>query len=598
MKGIMLDKAISNRKDETHRGVDPLTLSVVASKLNTITDEMAIVVLKTARSPIFAEANDFSCLICNWDGEMVTQHGGIPAHAACGFFTPRAVMQKYKGSINDGDVFLVNDPYSGSMHLADMVVVTPVFYQEELVFFTLLAAHHADIGGPFAGSYNPLSESIFHEGVRIVPIKIIDRGKANEEVMDLIKTNTRSVTLFESDILAQIGACSVGKRRLVEMIKKYSLPKIKEVVSQWLDNSEKITRGYIRGLPNGVYRGEEMVDDDGFSEDPFYIKVSITVNDEAIDVDFTGTSPQARGFINSSLPCTTSLTYAALMWVLPPDTPKNSGSYRAFHLTAPEGSLVNPTYPAATSLGTLTAGGELMAAILRAFAEVVPEKIPGGSYVWCGPSFSGEDPRKKGEMYFGFAFPSFGGGGGKSTGDGFCYVPPLTSQGVVAPNIESNEVQYPQITLWHEFYPDSAGPGKFRGGPGVKYQFKFYGDSPAFAIYGDGVKAPRYGVKGGRTGRTNCPMLNYETPKEQRLKSKGIYPLAEDDLYTSFSSGGGGWGDPLERDPEKVAEDVRNEIASDEAAREIYGVVVHKDFAVDSQATKDLRETLKNSGST
>ena len=239
-----------------------------------------------------------------------------------------------------------------------------------------------------------------------------------------------------------------------------------------------------------------------------------------------------------------------------------------------------------------------MAAILQTFAQVIPEKIPGGSYVWCGPSFAGQDPRKKGEMYFGFAFPSFGGGGGKSTADGFCYVPPLTSQGVVAPNIESNEVQYPQITLWHEFYPDSAGPGKFRGGPGVKYQFKFYGDPPAFAVFGDGVKAPRYGIKGGRSSKTNLPFLNYGTPKEKRLKSKGIYQLAEDDLYTSFSSGGGGWGDPLERDPEKVAEDVRNEIASDEAAREIYGVVVEKDFAVDSQATKDLRETLKNGGST
>ena len=334
-----MDKKTTIKTSEVSRGFDPLTLSVMASKFDTVADEMAIVVLKTARSPIFAEAHDFTCVICNWEGEMVTQHEGLPAHAACGLFAPKAVMKKYGSDVSEGDVFLMNDPYGGSMHLADMVVATPVFYQGELVFFTLLAAHHADIGGPFAGSYNPLAESIFHEGIRIVPVKIISRGKTNDEVMDLIKTNTRSVTLFESDILAQIGACNVGKRRLVEMIEKYSLSTTKNVVRQLLDNSEQITRRYIREIPNGVYQGGEMVDDDGFSEDPYYVRVKITVSDEDIDVDFTGTSPQARGFINSSLACTTSLTYAALMWTLPPHMPKNSGSYRAFHLTAPPGSL-------------------------------------------------------------------------------------------------------------------------------------------------------------------------------------------------------------------------------------------------------------------
>jgi len=582
----------NNKISRVNSRVDPLTLSVVASKFDTVADEMAIVVLKTARSPIFAEAHDFTCVVCNWEGDMVTQHEGLPAHAACGLFAPRAIMKKYGSDINEGDVFLMNDPYTGSMHLADMVVAVPVFYEGELVFFTLLAAHHADIGGPFAGSYNPLAESIFHEGIRIVPVKIIRRGKTNDEVMDLIKTNTRSVTLFESDILAQIGACNVGKRRLLEMIEKYDLATTKKVVRQLLDNSEQITRRYIKEIPNGVYHGEEMVDDDGFSEDPYYVRVTVTVGDEDIYVDFTGTSPQARGFINSSLACTTSLTYAALMWALPPDMPKNSGSYRAFHITAPAGSLVNPDYPAATSLGTLTSGGELMAAILQTFAEVIPEKIPGGSYVWCGPSFAGQDPRKKGEMYFGFAFPSFGGGGGKSSADGFCYVPPLTSQGVVAPNIESNEVQYPQITLWHEFYPDSAGPGKFRGGPGVKYEFRFYGNPPAFAIFGDGVKAPRYGIKGGKTGKTNRPLLNHGTPKEKLLKSKAIYQLAEDDVYTIFSSGGGGWGSPLERETERVAEDVRSGIVSEKTAREIYGVLVDKDCNVDYPATDRLRQAL------
>jgi len=589
-----VDERTEKKISRINGAVDPLTLSVVASKFDTVADEMAIVVLKTARSPIFAEAHDFTCVVCNWEGDMATQHEGLPAHAACGLFAPKAIMEKYGSEISEGDVFLMNAPYSGSMHLADMVVAVPVFYEGELVFFTLLAAHHADIGGPFAGSYNPSAESIFHEGVRIVPIKIISRGQTNHEVMDLIKNNTRSVALFESDILAQIGACNVGKRRLVEMIERYGLATTKKVMKQLLDNSEQITRRYIKEIPNGVYQGEEMVDDDGFSEDPYYIRVTITVEDEDIHVDFTGTSPQARGFINSSLACTTSLTYAALMWALPPDMPKNSGSYRAFHLTAPPGTLVNPHYPAATSLGTLTSGGELMAAILRTFAEVIPEKIPGGSYVWCGPSFAGQDPRKKGEMYFGFGFPSFGGGGGKCGADGFCYVPPLTSQGVVAPNIESNEVQYPQITLWHEFYADSAGPGKFRGGPGVKYQFKFYGDPPAFAIFGDGIKGPRYGIKGGRTGKTNRPLLNHDGSQEKPLKSKGIYQLEEGDVYTIFSSGGGGWGNPLERDPESVAKDVRNGIVSEEAARDVYGVLLDTRANVETQATNHLRETLRN----
>jgi len=552
--------------------VDPITMSVIQHRLEYINKEMGLAMLRTSKSSIFAEVHDFSTAICDWAPRLLSQVDGVPTHTASTMVAAEAVMKEYGSDIHDGDVFIVNDPYLGGTHLADVTIIKPIFYKDELMFFAINRAHHLDIGGASAGTYNPYATEIFSEGIRIPPLRIFSDNKPIRDVMNFIKINTRFPELLESDIMSQYGSCVVGERRLMTMIEKYGVDTIKDIVEAILSYSEKRIRMDIEKFKKGTFHGESRVDDDGFGVSP-EIKVKITV-DKDITVDFTGSSPQVQGGINSPYANTAQAVYLTILTIVDPTIPHNSGAYRPIKIIAPEGTIVNAQPPAPVASCTLDTACAIIDAMWKALSQSIPDRVPAGWSRWHGPAVAGEDPETK-EPYVYFAFNGLGGAGALKGYDGWPHLgDPGDLGGLMVPNIETNETLYPHITLWYEFRPDSGGAGQYRGGLGVIYKIRFTDEKPLLIMFGDGVRTAPYGLFGGKPGATNKCILNEGTPEEKVLPIKGFVQAKKGDVYTIYSAGGGGWGDPKKRDPELVRQDVINGIVSIESAKKDYGVVI------------------------
>lgn len=567
--------------------------AVIGNRLDTITKEMGYALERSSRLPIFAEACDFACGICNGEGDLVSQINGIPILAAAGSFSVQEVILKYQEQIQEGDVFILNDPYQGGNHLPDIGIITPLIVEGEVLFYCVSRAHHGDIGGSVAGSYNAKATEIFQEGLRIPPIKLVSGGQIIQEVMDLITRNVRNPQMLQNDLWSQIGANKLGIARLRELFHQYSSARIKETVKYLLDHAEKLTRLAIKSIPDGEYTGEEWVDDDGFQTNPIKLNVTVKVRDEEMTLDFTGTDPQVKGFVNSALVTSTSAAWIGALWALCAHIPRNSGAFRAIKVCLPKGSLLNPEEPAPVTLSTLTPASEIISAIFQALDSVAGERLPAGFGRYCGPSFYGLDPRNQ-EFYVGFAFCALGSGGAVAGRDGYPYMAPLSNYGGVrAPNIEANEIQYPHLTLCHEMETDSAGPGQWRGGPGIRYSLKFYGDPTNIVMFGDGMKIPPFGASLGQSGSLNRAELTMLDGQTYALASKeSARSLPKGTVLTTISSGGGGWGDPLQRDTESVWQDVQNGFVSLVKARQDYGVVLTS-RGIDQEGTETLRALLK-----
>jgi len=581
---------------KTHRDLgDLIALSVMSHKLDSVAQEMGVTMRKSSHSPIFAEANDFACSVTDWNGEQIAQLAGIPIIGAAGGFGPQEVMKDFrKEQIEEGDIFLMNDAYRLGNHLPEMTVVVPVYVRDELLFFTVARAHHHDVGGPTPGSLNARHTSIYAEGIRIPPVKLFEKGQLNTGLMEVIKLNVRDPEVLWSDLMAEIGACNVGKKRLIEaMEKKYSNDEIKKVVEGVLASAERQCRDEIRKLPNGKYYGEFGMDNDGINDQPIMFRVTITVEDEDITVDYTGTDPQAEGSKNCTMATTYSGTHVAVLWALSGVLPRNSGSFRPIKIIAPEGTLVNPRPPAAVGMCTLPPACAMMGAVLKAFGEAAPERVPAGFFSVFTAGYGGIDPRTE-KLFIGWCFGALGGGGGYPHRDGDSFVAPISNyNGILVPNIETDEINFPIKTLRHEYIPDTGGAGKFRGGNGVDYTIQFRGVNPDVSVFGDGAVIPAYGLNGGMNGSLNEGYLNRGRENEKQLSSNEGWNRAKSgDTITVLSAGGGGWGNALDRDPVAVLDDVRNEMLTVGKAREWYGVVINGDD-VDRPATEKLRAEMQ-----
>jgi N-methylhydantoinase B len=583
--------AINSQRDLN----DVIALSVMSHKLDSVAQEMGVTMRKSSHSPIFAEANDFACSVTDWKGEQIAQLAGIPIIGAAGGFGPQEVMRDFsKDQIEEGDIFLMNDAYRLGNHLPEMTVVVPVYIRGELLFFTVARAHHHDVGGPTPGSLNARHNSIYAEGIRIPPVKLFEKGKLNEGLMEVIKLNVRDPDVLWSDLMAEIGACNVGKKRLIEaMEKKYTNEEIKKVVEGVLASAERQCRDVIRTVPNGKYYGEFGMDNDGINDKPVNFRVTITVEDEDITVDYTGTDSQAEGSKNCTMATTYSGTHVAVLWALSGVLPRNSGSFRPIKIIAPEGTLVNPLPPAAVGMCTLPPACAMMGAVLKAFGEAAPERVPAGFFSVFTAGYGGIDPRTQ-RLFIGWCFGALGGGGGYPHRDGDSFVAPISNyNGILVPNIETDEMNFPIKTIRHEYITDTGGAGKFRGGNGVDYTIEFRGVNPDVSVFGDGAVIPAYGLNGGSEGSLNEGYLNRGRENEKQLSSNEGWNRAKSgDTITVLSAGGGGWGSPLDREPEAVLDDIRNDMLSSTKAREWYGVVVNGD-RVDATATDQLRATMR-----
>ncbi len=581
----------TTKKKEFEGARDPITFAVVYNRLLTINREMGITMINTSISPIFAEVHDFSCAICDWDNRIVSQVDGVPSHTASAMESVRAVSKYFGDDIHPGDVFVMNDPYLGGTHLQDVTIMKPIFFDNRLQFVAINRAHHGDVGGMEAGSYCPAATELFHEGIRIPPLRIYKNNEPIQDVIDMIRINTRMPEDLWVDMKAQVASCCVGERRILEMMEKYGEEKTRETIEDIHLYAESRMRAEIAKLPDGVYYGEATLDSDGFTDTPIDIKVKIEIKGDEAFVDFDGSSPQVTGPSNSPIANTATCVYVAfLTTVTTPDIPHNEGVYRPINITAPEGSVVNSNFPAPVAYCTLDTACAILEACWMALAPILPDRVPAGWNRWNGPSITGIDPRND-NFYVMFTFNGFGGAGGAKNFDGRHYIGDgIDLGGLIAPNIETNEVSYPHITEFNEFTTDSCGAGEFIGGCGAKYRIKFYDEHPSVVMFGDGRVYPPYGLFGGQPGTCNMSYVNEGEADECLLPAKGANDLKAGDTFTTYPSGGGGWGDPKKRPAEQVRWDVKNGLISVENAKKNFGVVLEgPELTLNEEETNNLR---------
>lgn len=573
--------------------LDPVTLVLVQNRLDYICRQMGWVMMRTARSPIFSVAHDFSCFITDSTGMIVSQSDGLPIHSGGGGFAIRALLEVFGSDISDGDAFLLSDPYvAGGNHLPDWVVARPVFTHGRLVAFCCNRAHQSDIGGGAPGTYNSAATEIFHEGIRLPPVHLVERGEVCLDLWRLLLLNTRSPELMDGDLRAMLGSTKIGVEQTADIVGSHGENAGVEYLAGILDAGERRMRAAIAEIPDGIYSGEDATDNDCFSPTRYAIRISLTVRGDQMTVDFTGTDPQMKGFKNSSIANTHSAVYVGVASFLEPTLPKNEGAFRPIEIIAPRGSLVNPNPPAPMTMNTIAPATEIIHAVWQALGQAVPAHSCAGWGKNSVPIMSGR--REDGSQYYMYHWGGAIGGGAVDGRDGFNANGALNALGaLVLPDIELYEQSYPVHFLHQEFRTDTAGPGKYRGGTGLDYAVKV--DSPTtLSLRGEGVRTPSsFGAAGGRGGSKAMLTLKFEDGTEMEPPQYGVINVKPMSLRLCAAAGGG-WGDPLDRDPALVLRDVRDGIVSEEAARIEYGVAIDAiHWLVDASATDRLRVMLR-----
>ena len=583
------------------RANDPILLALTQNRLDHISQQMGHVMVRTARSPIFSQAHDFSCFIAGPDGRVTAQADGIPIHTGGGGFAVRAVLTDFADSIDDGDVFLLNDPWqAGGNHLPDWVIARPVFVENHLVSFVCNRAHQSDIGGGAAGTYNPEATEVWHEGVRLPVLKLIEAGKTRRDLWKLLMLNTRTPDLLEGDLGAMLGSTRIGAEQVAALVEELGVDTAIGYFQGILDHAASRMSAAIAELPDGVYLGEDRTDNDCFELRDIWVRVAVTVKDGRAVVDFAGTDPQIAGFKNSTVANTHSAVYTAFASFFDPAIPRNEGTFSTIEIRAPKGSIVNATEGAATTMDTVFVAHEIIHAVWRALNQAAPERACAG---WAKNIFgvtSGrmgateDDPGRAYVFYHGLAAAGAGAVDGR---DGFNQIGHLcTLGGLTISNVETYERLYPVRFARQELRIDGGGAGRWRGGTGANYEAEV--STPAlYSFRGEGLRYQTgFGVAGGAWGAAGEMHIESEGAPRTLAPKFGLRRLPASKLIAT-SPGGGGWGDPKTRPVEEVWRDWRGGLVSTEAARDSYGVVLTGDpddpasdlGAIDHAATAALR---------
>ena len=544
--------------------LDRVTVSVVHLRLEAIVQEMGEAMLRTAYSQILNSSRDFSTAICDGEGRLAAQAEHVPIHVGAMPWAVQAIREFFAARIHPGDMFLLNDPYHGGNHLPDLTVLLPVFVGDRLVFWSINRAHQSDIGGATHGAYNPGATEIWQEGIRVTPLKLHDRGELRDDVLQLLATNVRHARDFLGDVRAMIGSARLGERRLLRLIEEYGVEALTTAVGEILDSAERQARACVSTWKDGVYQGEAILDDDGHGITDIHIRATVSKQGDALSVDLTDSHPQVIGFVNSSFPNTMSAIHMAFAYLLDPHIPKNEGTFRPVTVQLKQGTVVWPFPPAPVTLSTNHCAQEIAEAVIKALAPSCPERALAGWSRRFRIAITGLNPRTD-RPFIWHMFHARGGGGASPVGDGW----PTAGEGQAAGgikfgSIEVTEVRFPLLLKRHEFRPDSAGAGKYRGGVGSEMEMHVEVTEPAVAnTAGDGVRYAPYGVFGGEDGRPHrYRLLSKGRARFLKTKEVGI-PVLPGDVFYVESSGGGGYGDPKARDPEARAADLANGFVTD-----------------------------------
>ena len=569
-------------------------LELLKNAAESVADQMALTIVRTARSSIAKNSMDFSTALVNARGEVVAQGLCQPRHMCAIPSAVGAVLERYEGRFEPGDIYVVNDPYEGGTHLPDIYLFKPTFLDGHLLGFSCAIVHHTDVGGRVAGGNASDSTEIFQEGLRIPPLKLYDRGQPNETLFRLIEKNVRVPDKVMGDFRAQVAACALGERGYRELAQRYGVERLEGLFEHLMDYTEQVTREAIRRLPDGAWEFTDHIDDDGFTQDPVPIHVKIIKEGDTLTADYTGTSPQVKGAINSTLSYTTSITYACVKSVLGADIPNNAGFFRPIKVIAPEGSFVNPLPPGAVAARGLAAM-RITETLFGALAKMLPDSIFAcGVGLDTGVTIAGYFPNRQPFLFLEFMYVSWGGGPDRDGMDG-CSLPHSNYSNTP---VEVIEAEQPLLIETYGFAPDHSGAGRYRGGLAFQRDFRLLAEEANLQLRSDRQKFLPYALHGGRPGTPSLSVMNPGRPDERVLPSKGLFPMKRGDLFHHITAGAAGWGDPLDRDVSLVLEDVRNEKLTPDYARREYGVVVKSasdeiDWEVDPEATGRLRQKMR-----
>ncbi|MBS1673632.1 MAG: hydantoinase B/oxoprolinase family protein [Actinobacteria bacterium] len=604
--------------------VDPITFEVVRNRLSAITEEQAITLKAVSGSPVVTDATDFNVGTYLADGEIVTMGPQVLLHSGSMASVVRNIVadRSVDPGINEGDMFILNNPYKGALHQQDVSIVAPVFYNGERVAWVGACAHQIDMGGMNFGSWGIGAHTVHQEAVLMSGVRIVENGAIRTDIWDMVLGMTRMPMAVGLDLKAMIAANNVASRRLVELFDRYGLAEVERVMELEIEHSEQQLRDTLRRLPDGVYRGQDFLEHDGHTNALYEFRLEVRKTGDRLVFDFTGTSAQAPGFINCSWSGMLAGVFTALLPTLAPALRWNEGLLRVIEIEAPEGIVCNATYPAPVSGATISATWVVTNVALQALSRLAamsPETRPDATAVTKGSmsAFVLNGIGRDGAPYGNFLLDSTAGGGGAyddhdgldGSGD-FCVPRPAIT------NVESHEGAGPVLFLYRNLLEDTGGPGRHRGGLSMGLAITPHGvDHLNGMIVGHGVEVPNsLGLFGGLEGSCNrnaklhadgsSPVGRISGVEDvaewtgliERFDAKpGFFGIGSGDVIAYSFQGGGGWGDPIDRIPAAVADDVRDGFVSVRAASEIYGVELAADGTVDEAATTQQRRAILQS---
>jgi N-methylhydantoinase B len=572
--------------------VDPITLSVVTNGFKSIVNEMNLALFRSAYSPVITEGRDIGGAVIDRHGRLVAQGDwDLAVFVALLEFSLEGVLERFEGDIAPGDVFIMNDPFVGGTHFNDVGVVRPVFDGDELMAFVAVCGHWADVGGQEPGSFVANAREHFQEGLRMPPMKLYIAGEPNRAVFDIIAANMRISSERLGDVRAQVGSTGVGEQRLVELADKYGWDQVTGAMDEAIAHAERLLRSEISKVPDGRFKGEDHVDMESLDRPvPKKIALELTVDGDSMHFDFTGSDPESLSASNSTYSSTASAVYVTVKSLFP-EIPMNHGVFEPIRITAPERTVVNALPPRAISSMAATVYEKVIGAALMALSEALPEQAVGTPYNLINLTIGG---RYHDSDFVAYLF-SEGGFGGRATKDGPPGLVSLYGGGAKITPVEVMERRYPiEFDEW-ALWPDSAGPGRHRGGVGSRKTFRIVDTEARLSCLGDREHYPPAGVLGGEPGAKHGLLRNIGTPSEENLTLKVVgRQLDAGDSVTILAGGGGGYGDPLDRDPALVAEDVIQGYVTVGHAAERYGVVVDESGEIATEKTERLRASMRN----
>ena len=584
-------------------GLDPTTFSVLRKSFTSIATEMGITLAKVAYSPIITEALDFSGAVFDRDGHLVAC-GRRDLTGLLGTLEPslQFILERFGyGALDPGDVILTNCPHEAGSHLNDVRVIKPVYWKEELEGYVVDVGHWTDIGGGTPGSFNPMARDSFAEGLRITPVKVVEKGEIRQDVLDLILGNLRMPYEANGDVFAQIKSCDVGERRLHELLKKYGADVIREGFTEVQEHASELFRYELEQIKDGEAEWTDYIDMDPLSPETGPVKIHLRLikrGDEVI-FDFTGTDPQPKAGIGSPYPLTCSGVFVPVLNLFP-DLVFNHGFTRMCQVRTTPGSAVHVEFPNPVSGAAAGAFEKVSVSVLNALGQLEFQRQVGATYNAINVTLAGKFPGADGKPYVMYMLNEGGFGGGPDRDGGNAPGSPMFGTGARNVPVEVEERFYPVIYTELSVSQDSGGPGRWRGCPGSRRGYRVQRDG-VIGVFGDRGKFRPWGVCGGWPGDANHAYLNQGTPEEKIL---GMFvsdiPVHEGDVVEVWSSGGGGWGNPLDREADRVLVDVRDGFVSLEQAESAYGVVIRvedaelEEYEVDLEATGALRARLRS----